>query len=201
MKKGFTLIELMVAVAIFTVVATMALGALLAMAQANKKSQTISSTLNNLNAALEGMARNIRTGYDYHCGTATAFDCPAGGSYFKFTGPTGSSIVYQFYNSSSPDYCGQAAYTIKGCIVRITNGGTPLAITPPEVIIADPSSGTGKLKFFLRGSPPRTAAPGGSSDYLQPNVVITMSGYIALPNNQTSSFYLQTAVTQRLYDQ
>ncbi len=193
MKKGFTLIELMVAVAIFTIVATIALGALLSMTQANRKSQTISSVLNNLDAALEGMTRNIRTGYDYHCGTPTGYDCLTGGTFFQFTGPSGNVLVYKFDNSAA---CNQTTAT-KGCILRSTNGGTTfLPITPPEVIIS-----AGTLKFSLRGSPPRTASGLGSSDYLQPNVVITMSGYIALPNSQTSTFYLQTAVTQRLYDQ
>jgi prepilin-type N-terminal cleavage/methylation domain-containing protein len=197
MKKGFTLIELMVSVAIFTIVATISLGALLAMAQADTKSENISSVVNNLNAALESMTRNIRTGYDYHCGSFSGGDCLSGDSYFKFTGPSGVDIIYKFDNSSA---CNQTT-AVKGCILRSVNGGTFLPITPPEVIIVEPVTSVAGLKFFLRGSAPYIPTSiGGSSDMIQPNVIISVIGYIDLPNEQRSEFRIQTSATQRLYD-
>ena len=60
-NKGFTLIEMIMSVAVFTVVALIAAGALLAIADANRKAQAFKSVVNNLNFALESVARNLRT--------------------------------------------------------------------------------------------------------------------------------------------
>jgi|ERR1035437_1884571 prepilin-type N-terminal cleavage/methylation domain-containing protein len=67
MKKGFTLIEIIVSLAIFTVVAVVAVGAFLKIIDANKKSQTLQTAVNNVNFAFESMAREIRVGSSYYC--------------------------------------------------------------------------------------------------------------------------------------
>lgn len=191
-RRGFTLIELMVSVAIFAVIMVMSLGALLSISAADRKAETVESVMNNLNFAVESMTRTIRTGYDYHCGSVTGGDCASGGTLFKFTAQDGSAVVYAFDNSSA---CGQTG-TVQGCILRSTDGGaTYLPITAPEVVISN-VAGTGSgLEFYLRGS-----ALGSTGDNIQPNVVITITGYVRISETQTSPFSLQTSVTQRLYD-
>lgn len=197
LRRGFTLIELMVSIAIFSVVMVMALGALLSISEADRKSETVASVMNNLNFAVESMTRNIRTGYDYNCGVSGG-DCTSGGTEFQFTGPGGGSITYKFASDAS---CGQTS-TVKGCILRSTDGGsTFLPITAPEVIVANYSSAAAGLAFYLRGSPHGSPdALGGTSDNIQPNVVITVNGYIELPNGRHSEFHIQTSATERLYD-
>lgn len=64
-KHGFTLIEIMVSLAIFAIVVVVATGALLSTIDATKKAQATQTVLTNLNLALEGMTREIRTGSDY----------------------------------------------------------------------------------------------------------------------------------------
>jgi hypothetical protein len=100
--------------------------------------------------------------------------------------------VYAFDNSAT---CGQTG-AVQGCIVRSTNGGaTYLPITAPEVIVTN-VAGTGSgLKFYLRGS-----TLGNLGDNIQPNVVITVTGYIKISETQKTPFSVQTSVTQRLYD-
>lgn len=66
LQKGFTLVEMIVALAIFTIVAMVAVGALLKITDANRKSLTLKTTINNLNFALESMSREIRVGADYY---------------------------------------------------------------------------------------------------------------------------------------
>ncbi|MES3030885.1 MAG: type II secretion system protein [Patescibacteria group bacterium] len=66
-QKGFTLVEMIVSLAIFTIVALVAVGALLKITDANKKSQTLKTAINNLNFALESMSREMRVGEDYNC--------------------------------------------------------------------------------------------------------------------------------------
>src|SRR5262249_17340095 len=67
-ERGFTLIEIMVAVSIFAVVMLVGVGALLTMVEVNKRAQGINSVMNNLNAAVEQMSRSIRVGSNYYCG-------------------------------------------------------------------------------------------------------------------------------------
>src|SRR3989344_4283561 len=89
-RDGFTLIELLVAVFIFTIVMLVAVGAIIAVNDASKKVRSQKTVINNLDSALEQMYRNIREGYNYHCGNESLirFDksqgCPSGESIFTF---------------------------------------------------------------------------------------------------------------------
>ena len=194
--RGFSLIEMMVAVAVFAVVMTVALGALLSMSESDRKAQTLKSVINNLNFALDSMSRSIRTGTTYHCGLvssenmAIAQDCdtPSPISLLAFlpAGALSNTTVYKL-ETADASLCGQPAGKVS-CIVRSTAGGasgTFAAITAPEVYIDT-------LNFFVKGSSP--------TDALQPKVTILMSGTVSVSGTQTSAFNLQTSVTQRLYD-
>lgn len=64
-NRGFTLIELMVAISIFTIVMMVAMGAVFSVVSANRKSQSINVVVNNLNFAFESMIRDMRTGSNY----------------------------------------------------------------------------------------------------------------------------------------
>ena len=59
---GFSLIEMMVAVSIFVVVAMVAMGSILTIVDANRKAQALKVVMDNLNYALETMTRTIKTG-------------------------------------------------------------------------------------------------------------------------------------------
>lgn len=65
MKKGFTLIEIMVSVAIFAVVVMIAIGSIISILDANRKAQSLNVIMNNLNFSFESMIRDIRTGSNY----------------------------------------------------------------------------------------------------------------------------------------
>ncbi len=52
-SKGFTLIEIIVSVAIFTVVMLISVGAVLNAVNANRKAQSLNTIVNNLNLALK----------------------------------------------------------------------------------------------------------------------------------------------------
>lgn len=190
--RGFTLVEMMVAVAIFAIVMTVALGALLSMSESDRKAQTLKSVINNLNFSLDSMSRSIRTGQYYHCdatqGTLTATrDCDgqsvAAASSFAFQPAQGGTTIYRLETSSSA-LCGQTGQI--GCIVRSTDGGVTYgAITSSEVYID-------ALKFYVTGA---------ESANVQPKITILISGVVKVSGVQTSPFSLQTSVTQRLYDQ
>lgn len=191
MHKGFTLIEIMVSVAIFSVVMVISLGSLLAITASDKKAETLKSVMNNLNFALDSMSRSIRTGTNYHCGsggdTTQPFDCAdTPSNYLVFLAVDGSRVTYMYEPLAVN--CGPGA---GGCIKRDITPPVGLAtgllqITAPEVIISN-------LAFYVKGAP--------TGDGIQPKVTLTLSGYVQVTATQKSSFNLQTSVTQRIYDQ
>ena len=65
--RGFTLVEMIVSLGIFAVVAVVALGALVRIMTANQKAQTLQSAMTNISFALESMSRELRSGITYHC--------------------------------------------------------------------------------------------------------------------------------------
>jgi prepilin-type N-terminal cleavage/methylation domain-containing protein len=65
--SGFTLIEMIVSLGVFGIIVTTAIGALLVLVSSNQKLQGEQSVMTNLAFALDGMTREIRTGYFYFC--------------------------------------------------------------------------------------------------------------------------------------
>ncbi len=65
---GFTLIEMIVALAVFSVIVTISIGALLTLIATNQQLQAEQSVMTNLSFALDSMTREIRTGTRYFCG-------------------------------------------------------------------------------------------------------------------------------------
>ena len=218
--KGFTLIELMVSVAIFSVVMVLALGSLLSISTSEKKAETLKSVMNNLNFALDSMSRSIRTGSVYHCGSSgtltVAQDCTnPGQSYLAFKATDGITTVVYWLDTTANE-CGQTG-AVGGCIMRCftTNGtcnppgsGTPNSfsqITAPEVIIAiapgQPGAGAAGLIFYVTGSCDPAGTGGCTPDTVEPKVTMTLSGYTQVTATQQTAFNIQTSVTERLYDQ
>ncbi len=64
-SRGFTLVELMVSVALVALVVSMATGAYLIMIALNREAQAQATGINNLSYALESMVRTIRSGTNY----------------------------------------------------------------------------------------------------------------------------------------
>ena len=184
--RGFTLIELMVSVAIFTVVMVVALGALLSMAESDRKAQTLKTITNNLHFAVDSMSRAVRTGDSYHCGSFSGGDCTWSGSdLFAFRAINGNTWGYRWSGATCPNTL--------GCIERSQDGGSSwAAITAPEVVVLNPTGGSG-LTFYLVGS-----AAGNAT---QPKVTVLLRGYVQVSAALRSNFDLQTTITQRIYDQ
>jgi prepilin-type N-terminal cleavage/methylation domain-containing protein len=197
-KNGFTLIEMLVSVALFSVVMVIALGALLSLTTADRKAQALKSAVDNLNFALDSMSRTIRTGSNYHCGSSSGGDCKAGSNTLYFTANNGVVTAYRLesnsVDSNAASVCGQTVST-PGCLAISVDGGVTWApITSPDVIINDLSA-SNSYTFHLWGS------AAGSADNIQPVVVIMLGGYAQVSATQQSAFHLQTTVTQRIYDQ
>jgi prepilin-type N-terminal cleavage/methylation domain-containing protein len=183
MNRGFTLVELIVAVALFVVVMLVAVGALLSLIEANRKARALESVINNLNIGIEGMVRSIRTGSSYNCGSAaipnpaTGANCPEGGTTISFT-PFGGDVE---------DQSDRWVYTFaNGQLFRSREGGSnAVAITAPEVTISD-------LRFYVVGTV--------QGDPVQPKVVIVVKGTAGSTEKTQSTFYIQSTAVQRALD-
>lgn len=188
--RAFTLIELMVSVALFAIVMLIGVGALLSLVETNRRAQAINSVMNNLNAALEGMSRSIRVGTTYYCRTSSVApapselaqpqDCAGGG---------GLLLAFEPSIGDSGDDNDQTVYRLNGTQLErsLDSGGTWVALTAPEVIIDS-------LEIFVVGSSSLS-----SGDAIQPRVVMKIEGSAPVPGGETT-FSIQAGVTQRLVD-
>lgn len=69
-RSGFTLIEMIVSLGVFSVVLTITTGALLSLISSNQRYQNEQNVMTNLSFALDSMTRELRTGYNYNCVSA-----------------------------------------------------------------------------------------------------------------------------------
>jgi len=200
MHKGFTLIEVMISVMIFSIVMTVALGALLAMSASDQRAEALKTVVNNLNFALDSMTRTIRTGYSYHCGTSgTDFATPAPQD-CAAAGGAQSYLALRAADSSLVAYCLNQSALVREVVKSGNSLSTNCAasdfypLTSSEIKITN-------LQFIVAGSCAKSGAGGCTGDSVQPKVTVLISGTFYVSPTQTSQFNLETSVTQRVYDQ
>jgi type II secretory pathway pseudopilin PulG len=191
--RGFTLVELIVSLALFIIVVFIVTSAFLTIANLYKKAQTTRIAMDNLSVALESMVRNIRTGSFYNCVDNSSFykptgawtntispggDCASGGDYLIYQAADGSVMGYTRFGKSGGAGCDPA----NGKICVRKNDSLKL-LTGSDIIITN-------LKFYVTG----TAL--GSSD--QPHVAIVVQGIAGNDPRTQSKFSIYTSVTQRI---
>ena len=190
-RRGFTLIEMMVAVSMFAIVMMIGVGALLSLVETNKRAQSIHQVMSSLSAALEGMSRSIRVGSTYHCETSIS-PMPQS-AVLAVTKDCGASTggVMLAIEASSGDRTNQDDQVVfrlnETKLERSLEGGafdSWVDLTSPEVTID-------QFNFYVIGS--------ASGDGIQPRVVMSLQGTIDLPRGATT-FHVQSTVVQRLID-
>ena len=118
-SRGYTLIELIVAMGLFSLIMLLASGAYLILIGANRQAQAISTGIDNLSFALESMTRSIRTGTNYNCGGLG--DCPNGASSFSVVDDNGASVTYSLVGSAIQKMTGNTASTLTDPSVTISS--------------------------------------------------------------------------------
>lgn len=173
-KKGFTLIEVIVAIALFTVVMTVALGALFMVINSNKQAKAIKLVVNNTNLAMESMTRDLRVGFQY-CDSESQLEdgsCD--------TDSNGESIIY-FTTDQGDQF---SSYRLFGGAIQRRIGGSSESyfdITGSDVQIDD-------MRFYIQGTQ--------SGDTVQPFVTIIVLGTIRV-GDIVDDFHLQSTISQR----
>lgn len=198
-ERGFTLIETMVALVIFSFVVSAVISLVTVGLEANRRSRTEVLVFSNLNAAIQSMARTIRVGTYYYCtnnvgarGNALQSgslprtqDCGPGsaGALFAFESSRGDlfdiddQVVYRFIAPSGP---------APGRIERSIDAGyNYVPLTSSQLNISD-------MRFNVVGSTP--------GDSQQPRILIRIIGEANLGHGSYKQFNVQTTVTQRLID-
>lgn len=176
LNKGFTIIELIVAITVFITVMTIAMGAIFSTFNSNTKAKNMKTALSNLNIALESMSREIRFGRIYHCGSTGTLtvpqNCPTGSSFFTFLSSGGDQI----------------AYRLTGTTIEKQDGasGSWIVVTGSEITIES-------LTFYTLGAI--------AADTFQPKTVIIVRGRVGATGAKgTTRFAIQTLVSQRAVD-
>lgn len=200
---GFSLIELMVALTIFSIVMVISLGTLLTLLDANSKSQALSSSMTNISFALDSISRNLRTGFTFNCANGGSIpdsnpdrlhnppyddtgSCVSGGDAMVFTpGSTAGSGVSE-----------RMAYRLNGNQIEQwvdvdgeDDGWVPITSnTPPGAVTIE------KLRFTLDGE--KSVGPGGDEE--QPRISIYIFGSVDAGLDEPTEFMIQSNVTQRI---
>lgn len=201
-NKGFTLIEVMVSLALFIAVMTIAAGALLSIIDANRKSQAEKSVIDNVNFALDNMVRNIRTGTEWVCGNIDPGrgswqstgdkNCGSGGTALMFKSQKGPKVIYGFVNST------KTISVSKELNYDPSNPplpGRPVAFSGWEPLTGAQVEVDG-LTFRVTG------AEIGSADNQQPSVIISVKAHGGYGGKAKyrSDLIISTSVTQRQLD-
>ncbi|PIR69664.1 MAG: hypothetical protein COU47_02040 [Candidatus Niyogibacteria bacterium CG10_big_fil_rev_8_21_14_0_10_46_36] len=175
-KEGFTLIEMIVAIGVFSIAMLLSVSSILSISAAQKRAIAIQNIQDNIRFALETMSKESRLGYSYHCGvsidevTTTPRDCGAGGPSFTFFNSRGEVVSYQLRN---------------GQIERWSEIDAQFFPVTSQNISID------RLTFYVLGS--------GVGDNLQPRVIIAARGS-ATVKGTVITIDLQTTLSQRLLD-
>lgn len=212
-SKGFTLLETLVSVSVFTIVITIGLSSLLNANLLDRKSKDLRSIIDNLSFIMEDISRNIRVGTHYNCYDSynpwdnNAFIPGVGVSGIETPrsclGAVGGgveAIAFEPSDGIAGDPLDQWVYKLEnGNIYKSEDGGNPTGFLelnkPGEVIINDFST------FAVAGAedPPPIGICNTSSDCQQPLIMIKISGYINYKGTQTP-FALQNTISQRFGD-
>ena len=192
---GFTLIEVMISIGLFTVVMIVGITAILRVNNTYRKARTQRSAVDNLSFMMEDMARNMRLGSHYRCIDEVGAllnieisldgDCPG--------------IAFEPFDSpATEDDDDQVVYFIEEDTMYKTTYGTLAINAEPN----DPESFKPMNSIDLKINPALSGFTIYGSDPLdnvQPSVLIRINGTVRASGSETD-FNLQTTVTQRLLD-
>jgi prepilin-type N-terminal cleavage/methylation domain-containing protein len=199
--RGFTLIELMVSMAIFISVLFIAMGAVYSAQSVSVQLEQNQVILDGVNLAVEVMTRDIRYGSTFYCGTPPATspvpsnDCAYGAS------SGANAIAFKPANtltgSINPSFDRVVYYISNGIIYKNETPGGDVnlsktyQITTPDVKIS-------QLTFYVQGAIPST----NSLDYNQPVITVIIQGQTIPPKTTVTpvTFKVQTSISSRGLD-
>jgi prepilin-type N-terminal cleavage/methylation domain-containing protein len=192
---GFTLVELMVSLAIFSIVMVICTGTLLTLIDVNAKAQALNSSTTNLSFALDSMTREIRTGYHYYC-----LDLPPGNQPLPDPNSTndcnGVGNTGDFISFVREKDGWQIGYRLNNSRIeqKVENPFGPLGDTGWLPITAE------NVVVEIFSLSVNNATPFTGNNTHQPFVDFLIKGYVNNGLDTNTDFYIQTHVVQRRLD-
>jgi len=172
--RGYTLLELIVSVGIFSMVMLIVTSAYLTLVHLDRKARATSDVMTNLSFVVESMTREIRTGTDYKCNTTGTNCATIPGTSFRFTDSRATPRT--------------VTYSVSGGQIFVTIDGIVTALTDPRVQITT-------LNFYVRG----VGTTAGDA-YLPPQVTFVIKGTLQPEPGTTVSFSLEGSATERFIE-
>ncbi|MDD4989764.1 MAG: type II secretion system protein [Candidatus Pacebacteria bacterium] len=169
-KNGTTLIEILVAISIFSVVATSVTNLFASLINYQNEILNKAYLLNTISFANEYMAKALRMAQKDTTGS-----CITAGYNFITTG--GSNVKFLNYNNECQEFF------LESGTLKVRKLGVSQALTPGNVNIEN-------LKFILSGE--------SQNDNLQPKVSFTLK--VKMVSNPQQNLSTQTTVSQRMLD-
>lgn len=186
--RGYTLLEMIVAVGIFSVVMLIVTGAYLSLISLDRELRASTALVTNLSFALDSMSRSIRTGNAYGCGSTGGDPAsPSAGS----NAVCSSFSYFDVTLGEKVTYLRKSDGTIGRCTgIGICSDANAISLTDPSITVA-----ANGLTFYVRG-----VGTTGAEAGMQPQVTFTMRGTMKASEGRDLDFSIQTSATQRLIE-
>lgn len=192
--KGFSLVELLVSLSIFSTVMTISIGTILVMIDINAKAQAIFTSSTNVAFALDNITREIRTGHHYYCGSGTGYTAegPQEVNSTNACVPTTQDPQFIYFTRERDGV--RSGYKLSvlnevGYIEQYFNGNWT-----PITSIEDVDIETFSLR--VQG----ITSHGVNGDVVQPGVDLIIEGKMSNGLEVDTEFSLETHVAQRRLD-
>lgn len=206
--QGFTLVEILVVLGLFSSIMTIAAGALFTTQAVNTRLQETQAVLDNVNLSVETITRDIRYGAIFHCDTSTSTavsitlrkNCP-------FT--SGGNVAIYFKPTTAVNDSDRVAYYVAGGVLYkdeyVLGATTTYQITASDITVQS-------LIFYVVGANTATGVGrdvGEAHDFSQPLVTVVVAGE-TIPAKKvfntngtlknSTKFTIETSVSSRKLD-
>ncbi len=186
-NEGFTLVELMVSMAIFMMIMLAAMGSLFVSLNAIRNIRAEQTAIDSVNYAVESMSRSIRLGTKYH---SCDGNCPPNTDTTAVYNGNNSRISFVPQNfdeiNGTPGTGSRIEYRLEGGKVKRCEKNVCASIVSDEVTITT-------LKFDIKGAEDTSPI---TDDY-HPRVYILVGGEVTIKGSETTTFAIQTIAAQR----
>lgn len=203
--RGFTLIEMIVSLGIFSIVAVVALGALVKIISANHKAQALQAAFTNINFALEAMSRELRVGTSYHCETGlNGLNWNSSGNGMKPTNclVDGGRLIAFYSNRIASTGSGGTCRLFNAYRFNGSAGNWTLEKAEQTACndVVNPSNAASYFKPMISPNISVTNYRLGVTGSLYPRVFIRLIGYAGDKEKTKTDFDVQTTISQRIPD-
>jgi prepilin-type N-terminal cleavage/methylation domain-containing protein len=184
-QRGFTLVELMVSLALFIIVVLALIGSLYTVNDASRKVQAMRTVMDNLNFAMESISRTVRTSENIVCSGVGSFNCAIGG-----TGSPEIAMNSTLGERQKVEYRWNSVNkSVEKKTTNLNDAGLPTGVSTSWQAITSPEISVDHMVFYVDGADPL--------DKKQPGVAVQLDGVASVPNGSPIPFSIQTYLSQR----